>query len=134
MSRHPGEFSSSDHTFKLSEAALGESGAYAFFLGEEHDICWHGATRTTSWAELLPAMRRGQARFERMQKNGVLKYWYDDRCCDGALASKLHLHPVAMVFRLDRCPRKDSFHSTQNVPANGGAADVGLFKRDIGGR
>ena len=49
LKRHPGEFASHDHTFRLAARALGEASAYSFFLGELHDIFWHGAAKTTSY-------------------------------------------------------------------------------------
>ena len=69
--------------------------------------------------------------------NGHLKYWWDDLCCTGADADKLHLHPVPLIMPgCWRCPFKDGFHAVQLVTGtcNGGTDNMPHFSRDIGQR
>ena len=135
LSRHPGEFASHDHTFRIANRTLGDATAYSFMLGENHTIFWHGAVRTTSWDELVPALKALQRRFERLGVSGMLKYWYDDLCCSGKVESKLHEHVVVDIFPgVDRCPRKDGFHAVQLVTQtfNAGTGEVDVRARDVG--
>ena len=135
LKREPGEFASHDHTFKIATRALGDAKAYAFFMGEDHSIIWHGAVKTTSWDELMPALEALQKRFERLGVSGKLKYMYDDLCCRGKSADKLREHPVVDVFPgVDRCPRKDGFHACQLVTQtfNAGTGEVDVHARDVG--
>ena len=163
VSRHPGEFASYDHTFKLAlRSTDADAKAVVFFLGEEHSCFWYGSTPSTSEADLWPAHLTCQKRFVRLgvspptpssccahsrlsrtdlgpahQVSGLLKWWYSDRCCNGIDASKLHTHPVAMAYPgVERAPRSDTFHDTQGITqqTNGASGDMDRFSRYIGER
>ena len=133
LRRHPGAFASHDHTFKLANRSLGDATAYSFMLGEDHTIFWHGAVRTTSWDELVPALEGCQRRFERLGVSGVLQYWWDDLCCRGK--ERVDEHVVVDIFPgVKRCPYKDGFHACQLVTStfNAGTGEVDVWARDVG--
>ena len=135
LKREPGEFASHDHTFKIANRAMGDAQAYSFIMGEDHSIIWHGAVKTTSWDDLMPALEGLQQRFVRLGVSGKLKYFYDDLCCRGRAEDKLHEHPVVYVFPgVTRCPRKDGFHACQMVTQtfNAGTGEVDVHARDVG--
>ena len=135
LKRHPGQFASSDHTFRVAARSTGDKTAYVFIMGEDHSIIWHGAVRSTSWGELGPALAALQRRFARLGVSGQLKYWWDDLCCRGMPPSRLHEHPVVHAFPgVTRCPRKDGFHGCQLLTSTfqSGTGEVDTFSRDVG--
>ena len=98
LRRHPGEIASSDHTFRIAMRSIGNATAYCFFMGEDHTVFWHGAVSTTAWAELAPALEACERRFKRLGVSGLLKLWWDDLCCRGVPADRLHEHVVVHTF------------------------------------
>ena len=135
LKRHPGEFASHDHTFRLAARALGEASAYSFFLGERHDIFWHGAVKSTSYNELVPAMEGCERRFVRLGVSGMLKYIYDDLCCQGKPKERLDEHPTVAIWPgVTRCPYKDGWHTVHLVTStfNSGTGDIDVHSRDVG--
>lgn len=137
LRRHPGECASADHTFRMAARAKGDASALSFFMGELHDIYWYGAVTSTAWVDLIPALVGTERRFVRLGVSGKLKYWWDDLCCSGMGADKLHLHPVALCHpAVDRCPFKDGFHAVQlcTGATNGGSGDIDRYSRDISQR
>jgi hypothetical protein len=135
LGRHPGEFASIDHTFRLAIRSIGDATAYAFFLGEDHTIFWHGAVGSTSYDDLLYALQGCERRFVRLGVSGQLKYVWDDLCCAGKPAEQMHKHVVVDTFpNVERCPFKDGFHATQLVTStfNSGTGEVDVFSRKVG--
>jgi hypothetical protein len=133
LKRHPGECASHDHTFKVAARVLGDANAYAFWLGERHDIFWHGATRTTSWDELVPAAEACERRFKRLGVSGELKHWWDDLCCCGKAADRLHEHAVVHAFPgVIRCPYKDPVQLVTASTFNSGTGEMDVYSREVG--
>ena len=108
LTREPGEFASTDHTFRLAMRSMGDATAYVFFMGEDHTIFWHGAVESKSWEDLRLTLETCERRFKRMGVSGKLKYWWDDNCCSGKCKEKLDEHIVVFIFPgVLRCPFKD---------------------------
>jgi hypothetical protein len=114
--RAPGEFASSDGTFRLAMRTISDAGTLLFILGERHDIVAWYALKSESWAELYAGLLRLRRRLERLGQLHKLKFWYDDRCCNGCHATKITEHVLVYLFPgISRCPYKDRFHACNIV-------------------
>jgi hypothetical protein len=81
LRRAPGEFASSDGTFRLALRTISDAGTLLFIMGERHDIVAWYALKNESWSELYAGLLRLRARLQRLGMLDALKFWYDDRCC-----------------------------------------------------
>lgn len=88
----PGEFASSDGTFRLAIRTLSEGNVVLFIMGERHDIVAWYVLKSESWEELYAGLLRLRARLKRLGVLEDLKYWYDDRCCNGCAQDKITEH------------------------------------------
>lgn len=69
------------------------------------------------------------------QVSGMLKYWWDDLCCQGCSRERLHVHAVVDIFpSVWRCPFKDGWHGAHLVTStfNSGTSEVDVFAREVG--
>jgi hypothetical protein len=118
MSRVPGEFASSDATFKVAgRVGNPDYKALYFILGENADVQTFGAIRSESADEVLNLQKAFAKRLERKGVLHQLKYWWDDRCCNGA--TDVRGHVLTTIFPgLERAPFKDKFHAVQLITSS----------------
>lgn len=70
--------------------------------------------RTESWKELLPGLLFLRARLERLGTLNQLRYWWSDRCCDGATDVTKHML-VSIFPMIRRAPYRDCWHGINAV-------------------
>ena len=114
LRRDPGEFASSDGTFRLAIRTLSDGNVILFVMGERGDVIAWYVLLSESWEEMYAALLRLRKRLKRLGKLDKLKYWCDDRCCNGCAADKIAEHVLVYLFPgISRCPYKDGFHAVQ---------------------
>ena len=63
---------------------------------------------------MMPGLLFLRARLERLGTLHQLKYWWSDRCCDGA--TDVTQHVLTTIFpSITRAPYRDCFHAIQSV-------------------
>ena len=89
-----------DATFRLpGRTPECDGNAAVFLMGEDHCVCGWWVLGGENWEEMMPGMLRLRTRLEHMQvpdpqHSGetmraldLLRYLYDDRCCNGQSCS-----------------------------------------------
>ena len=137
--RDPGEFMSSDATFKLAKITLSAASMLVYWLGERGDIVDFFAVDKDSWEQLEPGVKRLQERMIGLGKQGTLKYIYTDNCCSNCLPTESALadHLTVRVFDgVTRRPYGDVFHAVNTLSNAAGpvqeASVYALFCKMLG--
>jgi hypothetical protein len=105
--RTPGEGISSDGTFRLMMRTRSDGKVLILFIGDDHTIVSWYVCQSESWTELKPGLLFLKERLRRFNCLENLKYWWSDRCCDGAINVTQHLL-VELFPGIERAPFKVS--------------------------
>ena len=87
--RSPGEFCSSDGTFRLATRTLGDGKCIVFLMGERGEIVAYWALTEESWEQMYAGLHRLSTRLEVLGTLDHLRWW-----C--AAAARPHTPPLAL--------------------------------------
>ena len=73
--RSPGEFCSSDGTFRLATRTIGDAKCLVFLIGERGDICCYWALEEESWSHMYAGLNRLRLRLEVLGTKLHLRWW-----------------------------------------------------------
>lgn len=83
-------------------------------IGDDSTVVAWYVCRSESWSELLPGLLFLRKRLDRLGTLFHLKYWWSDRCCDGA--KDVTKHVLCTIFpSISRAPYRDCFHAINAV-------------------
>jgi hypothetical protein len=133
--RSPGEFASTDGTFRLATRTIGDAKCIVFLLSERKEVCAYWALEEESWKHMYAGLHRLRLRLEVLGTLTHLKYWYDDRCCDGCEKEEVTETFLKALFpSMERRPYKDGFHAINGATRllhDGSPEGKSEFSKDI---